>query len=257
MFCIKVENLAFKYGDGFELGKLNLRFCESEVTAILGPNGAGKTTFLKCLARMLKPLEGVVYLGSKELWSLSLNEVAKIVSFSEVEIPQGFNVKVVDFVSTSRYPHMSSFWESSEDLKAIGESIRKLKLESFVQRKIEELSSGEFQRVVLAKILAKKPKVLLLDEPTLHLDIKYQLEILKIIREITKEEKLVTIVTLHDLKLASMFADKIVLLSNGKVVAFGSSAEVLTPRNIEKVYGVKVKIIEDEEAGIIIAPLIK
>jgi len=257
MFCVKVENLAFKYGKGFELRKLNLRFCESEVTVILGPNGAGKTTFLKCLARMLRPLEGVVYLDNRELWSLSLNEVAKIVSFSEAEIPQGFNVKVVDFVSTSRYPHMKSFWETSEDLKAVAESIGKLKLENFIQRKIEELSSGEFQRVILAKILAKKPKVLLLDEPTLHLDIKYQLEILKIIREITKEKKLVTIATLHDLKLASMFADKVVLMSNGKVVAFGNSAEVLTPKNIEEVYGVKVKIIKDKDAGIIIAPLIK
>ena len=257
MFCVSVEELAFKYKGGFKLGKISLRFCESEITAILGPNGAGKTTFLKCLARILKPLEGVVYIGNKELWSLSLNEVAKSIGFSEVEVPQGFNVKVVDFISTSRYPHMRTFWETENDVEQIIESIKRLKLESLSQRKLEELSSGEFQRVIIAKILAKNPKILLLDEPTLHLDIKYQLEILKTISEITKEKKLVTIITLHDLKLASLFADKVVLLKNGKVVAFGKPNEVLTPENIERVYEVKVKVIRDKEAGMIITPLIK
>jgi len=257
MFCVKVEELIFKYRKGFGLEKISLKFCESEITAILGPNGAGKTTFLKCLARILKPLKGVVYIGNKQLWSLSLNEVAKIIGFSEVEVPQGFNVKVADFVATSRYPHMKTFWETERDIEEVVKSIRRLSLEGLSQRKLEELSSGEFQRVIIAKVLAKKPKILLLDEPTLHLDIKYQLEILKTIKKLTKEEKLVTIITLHDLKLASLFADKVVLLKNGRVVAFGKPCEVLTPKNIEDVYEVKVKVIEDREAGIIIAPLVK
>ena len=152
---------------------------------------------------------------------------------------------------------MKTFWETERDIEEVVKSIRRLSLEGLSQRKLEELSSGEFQRVIIAKILAKKPKILLLDEPTLHLDIKYQLEILKTIKKLTKEEKLVTIITLHDLKLASLFADKVVLLKNGRVVAFGKPCEVLTPKNIEDVYEVKVKVIEDREAGIIIAPLVK
>jgi len=254
--CIRISDMGFSYDNRlFTLKDIDLNLCEAEVTTVLGPNGAGKTTLLKCLARILKPQKGTIYIDGRDLWKMSLYEAAKIIGYSEVEIPRGFNVKVLDFLSTSRYPHMATFFESSEDIKAVKESLKEVDAEKFSLRKIEQLSSGELQRIVIAKILAKKPKILLLDEPTLHLDIKYQIDILKKIREITKKHKLITIMTIHDLRLASMFSDKIILLKNGKIVSIGSPSEVLTPKNIEETYGIRVKVIKDTEVGVIVVPL--
>lgn len=236
------------------LDNVTLEFKGGLLYGVIGPNGAGKTTFLKVLARILKPTMGVVYIDGKSINSYSGRELAKIVSYASTDIPRGFNSTVLEFVLTSRYPHMRGFWESEEDLRVVGEVLERVDASHLASRRLDQLSSGEFQRVLIAKLLAQQARVLLVDEPTAHLDLKYRIEVMRLLREVTKSRKLITIVTLHDLTLTGL-CDELILLSRGKVIAVGRPRDVLTRENIVESYGVLVDIIEHEKIGIIIVPI--
>jgi len=254
MVALKLFGVTCTYSSIKALENVTLEFDAGEVYGIIGPNGAGKTTLLRCIARLLRPKTGVVYLDGEDLWKLRLREVAKKIAYSSVELPQGFNVTVEEFLLTSRYPYSNGFWENERDLKVVEEALIEVNALNYVKRKLTQLSSGEVQRVLMAKLLAREAKILLLDEPTVHLDIKYQFDILSLIRRITKRRQTITIMALHDLMLASTFCDKLILLSNGKVVAVGRPDEVITEKNIFKVYGVQVKVLHDPEIGILVVP---
>ncbi|OYT60323.1 MAG: iron ABC transporter ATP-binding protein [Desulfurococcales archaeon ex4484_217_1] len=255
MVKIKILNLSFSYDSIEALENVSIEFKEGEVVSIIGPNGAGKTTLLKCIAKLLKPKKGVIYLDGRDIWSISNKDLAKILTHSLFEVPKGFNLTVLDFLLTSRYPHFRGFWETKKDLDVVEEALTMVNARCLAERRLEELSDGELQRIVMAKLIAHQAKVLLVDEPTVHLDLKYQLEILNMLRRISKINNTLTIMTLHDLRLASIFSDKLVLLHRGKIVATGTPPEVLTEENIAKTYGVEVEIINHSKAGIIIVPL--
>ncbi len=251
---IKVENVTFSYNSIKALDNVTLEFREGLLYGIIGPNGAGKTTFLKVLAKILEPATGVIYIDGRALKEYSRREIAKILSYASTEIPKGFNTTVLEFVLTSRYPHMKGFWETEEDLKVTKEALSKVEALHLVNRRLEQLSSGELQRVLIAKLLVQGAKILLVDEPTAHLDLKYRIEIMHLLKDLTKSRKMITIITLHDLMLAGL-CDELILLDKGRVIAIGKPKDVLTRDNIMRSYKVLVEIIEHKRLGTIVIPI--
>ena len=236
---IKAQNLRFAYNSKEILKGVDFEIKKGEMFFIVGPNGSGKSTLLKCLNGILKP-KGAVFIGKDELCKLSKNEVARIMGY----VPQRSEVNyltVFDTILLGRKPHMK--WGISErDVDVVNKVIDMLGLNELAFRRLTQLSGGELQKVIIARALAQEPKIILLDEPTNNLDLKNQIEVMRILEKIVKEHGISAIITMHDLNVASLYADTIVMLKNGKIVVKGG-VDVLNPENIEKVYGVKVSVV--------------
>ncbi len=236
---IKAQNLRFAYNSKEILKGVDFEIKKGEMFFIVGPNGSGKSTLLKCLNGILKP-KGAVFIGKDELCKLSKNEVARIMGYA----PQRSEVNyltVFDTILLGRKPHMK--WGISEkDVEVVNKVIDMLGLNELAFRRLTQLSGGELQKVIIARALAQEPKIILLDEPTNNLDLKNQIEVMRILEKIVKEHGISAIITMHDLNVASLYADTIVMLKNGKIVVKGG-VDVLNPENIEKVYGVKVSVV--------------
>ena len=246
---LDISGLHFKYGSMEVLKDISLRIYEGEFTCLIGPNGSGKTTLLKCLCNLLKPY-GSIYIDGYSISKFNPKLLAKLLSYVSSEIQTYYlDLSVFDFVSLGRTPHMKSiWWESKEDEEIILESMKLLKVHRLANRKFSELSSGERQRVKIARAVAQKPKILLIDEPTVHLDLKHKLEIMNLLKSLV-QDGMTVIAAIHDLNLAVMYCDKVIVLNNGRVIAYGKPRDVLTECLIEDVYGAKVKIMWDEHLG--------
>jgi len=240
---ITVRGLQFSYDEVTPILKgIDLIVCGGEIVAIVGPNGSGKTTFLKIVSGLLAPTAGTVSLGNKSTTQLSSRQIAKRLSALEQEREVGFDFTVREVVAMGRFPYQRRFSrESQADRKRIGEAMRHTAVTSFADRSIRELSGGERQRVFLAMALAQEPRALLLDEPTTHLDINYQIQIMEIVRR-QAAAGLTVLMSLHDLNLASQYADRIALLHQGRLLAVGSPAGVLTEKNIKKAFHTDVTV---------------
>lgn len=242
---IVIKDIVVSYRSRQALDDVTLELESGKVTAIVGPNGSGKTTLLRCLNKVLNPRKGVVMIDGKEISKISYKELSKRMSY----VPQGFSshfpLTVFEMVLMGRKPHIS--WTvGAKDIEIVSNAIKLTKIEELASRNFDELSGGERQRVVIARALAQDPEVLLLDEPTSNLDLRHQLEILSLIREVTKQKGLITIIALHDLNLAYRFSDEAVMLNNGQVYAWGTVETVLSPENVKHVYGVEaIKIDAD------------
>jgi iron complex transport system ATP-binding protein len=244
MVDVEVRDVHFSYSTQDVLKGISFKAKPGEITAIIGPNGAGKSTLLKIIAGLLKPKIGSVLLNGVDIAEMSRDERVKIVSYLPQENVIPGILTVYEVVLLGRIPYLS--WKvKDEDLRITEKFLRDLGLEKYAKRFAHQLSGGERQMVLIAQALVREPKVLLLDEPVSNLDIKNQLEILDLIRKITVAKGITTIVILHDLNLASRFADKLVVLNNGSLYAFGTPMEVLTPEMLAKVYGVEAKVLID------------
>lgn len=246
---LSVEGLAFKYPSRSVIKNINFSISKGDFLAVLGINGAGKSTLLKCINRVLKPHAGTVYINDNEAFKLNRRELAKRIGYV-AQRNESIRSTVFDAVLLGRRPYIQ--WEASQnDLEIAHEALKALELEEYALRYLNELSGGEQQKVVIARALAQKPELLLLDEPTSSLDLKNQLEVAKIIKKVVKEQQMAAVVTMHDLNLAIRFADKFLLLKNGEIFAAGG-IEVMTPENIESVYSVPVRIKKIENVPVVI-----
>ncbi|MCS7108290.1 MAG: ABC transporter ATP-binding protein [Sulfolobales archaeon] len=246
--AIKVLGIEVKYKSLNVLDDLSFEVAEGEVTSIIGPNGSGKTTLLKTVDGILKPYRGSVYVDMKEVCRIPKKELAKLVGYVPqlVNLQQG--IKVIDFVLTGRRPYVDLL-PTKRDVDVALSKLRMVRADHLVGRDLNELSSGELQRVMIARALTSEPKVLLLDEPTSNLDLRFQVEVLGIVRELSKIG-MTTLMALHDLTHAYRYSNKIIMINNGKIFAVGRPEEVLTEENIERVYGVKARVIQDVKAVI-------
>lgn len=240
---LEANDLAYSYGnhDAQVFEGIGLRAHAGSVLAILGNNGAGKSTLLGLLAGLLKPAAGTVKVGQRELGAMGRREVAKHVAFvaQQQRVP---HLGVYDQVLLGRKPHVG--WSLTDyDRMVVSRTIAQLDLEPFSQRFIDELSGGERQKVHIARALAQEPEVLLLDEPTSALDPKNQMEVLHVVREVTREESIATIMVIHDINLALRFCDRFLLIRNGKVVAQGDRS-VVTGESLSATYDMPFKVIE-------------
>ncbi|MGC9149054.1 MAG: ABC transporter ATP-binding protein [Sulfolobales archaeon] len=239
---LRIDKVDVYYDSLPALKNVSLELSEGEMIFVLGPNGAGKTSLLKTIANLVKPRSGAVYIDGKELSRFRASELGKIIGFVDPYINRSLPSTVMDLLLTARYPHENplSMKPAPDTLKVINEVIESLNIKDFLDRRLDQLSSGELQRVLLARVFIQKPKILLLDEPSAFLDIRYRLEILDTVERYTRINNSITIIAMHDLYLASRYADKIVLLDKGEIIAAGRSDEVLRKELIEKVYGVEV-----------------
>lgn len=214
---------------------------EGDFMGIVGPNGSGKTTLLRTIVGLLKKDSGTVVIGHHKIENLDRRELARRVAFVPqlMEPVEGFTVE--ELVLLGRTPYFQRFsFENEDDHDAVRWAIEELKIEGLKDREITQLSGGEFQRVAIARALAQEPRILLLDEPTSHLDIRYQINICKLLRKLRKHRSIIA--TFHDLNLASRFCSRLVLLKNGELIAEGRPDEVITPENIWKAYRIKVTV---------------
>lgn len=239
---LKVENLHAGYGEREVLKGIGLEFNRGSVYAILGPNGSGKSTLLRTLVKILKPKKGTIFIDNQDIKKLSSKEIAKRVAY----LPQRSNSTprstVFDSILLGRKPHVF-FEPGKRDMEIVERLIQEFGLTPFAFRKIDELSGGEAQKVLIARALAQEPEVLLLDEPVNHLDPKNQIEILSILKKLTTELNLITIIVLHDLNLAIQFADYFIFMKNGEIYRAGDLA-IIEPSVLKSVYEIDVEIVE-------------
>jgi len=240
---LEIRDVSFSYESTPILKDVTLSVDQGEFLGVMGPNGSGKTTLLRCICRVLEPRVGTILIDGRDLRKFSRSEVAKTVGV----VPQSAMVDaaftVFEIVLMGRTSHVGRFEaESIKDLEAAEEAMKKTDTLHLADRTFDELSGGERQRVIIARALAQEPRVLLLDEPTVHLDIKYQLELLELIERLNKQTGIVIVAVFHDLNLASQHCDSLILLHNGRIEAIGPPEQVLTPESIRRIYGVDVVV---------------
>lgn len=250
---VNVAGVSFAYNGAPALKDINLEIKSGEILVLVGPNGSGKTTLLKMISGALTPEDGVVYLDLQSLVGLHPRQIAQCLAALEQEHHLGFDFSVREVVAWGRMPHRGrlSRWQD-QDEQAVQKALAATGTSSFADRSLHSLSGGERQRVFIAMALAQQPKILLLDEPTAHLDLKYQVEILELVQRLS-QRGLTVIVALHDLNLAARYADRIALIAQGKLVADGPPQTVLTKSNIRSIWGIDVNIIRDD-LGCVIVP---
>ena len=240
---VVADNVIFAYPNRTPVLKsVGLELNGSEMLGIIGPNGSGKTTFLKCINRILTPSQGEILLHDRDVRRMSRRDIARSVGY----VPQSSSGRysepsVFEVVLMGRRPHVG--WRSSDsDEEAAWQAIQRLGLGTLATNPYDHLSGGEKQKVLIARALAQEARVLLLDEPTSSLDIRHQLEVMDLLRELVATRSLSVCVIVHDLDLAIKYCDRVVMMKGGEVFAAGHSTEVITEATILDVYGVRAVI---------------
>lgn len=241
---LDVRNLSFSYDKKQILNDINLSFSKGKFYSIIGPNGSGKSTLIKNLSKIIEPDHSTVFIDDEDICTLNNKRLARMMAVVPQNILIDYDFSVFDIVMMGRSPYKRRFEEFNAEDERIVEKYMKI-TNTWDQRDelITELSGGETQRVIAARALSQETDIILLDEPTSHLDIQYQIEFLNIFKKLRNEK--VIIVVLHDLNLASMFSDEIILINYGKVTAKGKPQEVITRENIKSVYNISVEILQN------------
>jgi iron complex transport system ATP-binding protein len=251
MSIITAENINFSYTAKPVMEDVSFAVDEAQIVAIIGPNGSGKTTLLKIINGTLFPASGQMLIDGKDTLQWSHQEIARKVAIVPQETAIIFPFYAEEIVLMGRFPHLSNYrFEDKKDYRIVHEAMEKTDTLTFAGRRFDELSAGERQRILIARALAQEPKVLLLDESTVFLDLKHQLQFLTLLRQLNTAQQLTVIFVTHDINLAAQNAARIILLYCGKIYAIGKPAEVITAANIKEVYDVGVLIDQNPQSGL-------
>lgn len=248
MDVIKVEKLDFSYGNRQILKEIDLGIKSKKLTGILGPNGCGKSTLLKNILGYLKNDSGNIKILNKDSKNYTQKEKAKCISLVPQKSQLMSAMDVEDFVLMGRLPHLQNSWDgySQRDKETAHRYICQLELESFIKRKAVTLSGGEFQRVLLARALAQETEIILLDEPTSALDLNHAIDLMEKVKDAIIKKGITAVAVLHDLNLAAMFCDEIVMMKNGEIYCKGSPKETFTAANLKEIYELECSIFYTE-----------
>lgn len=240
---LEAQNITIKYDTWEVLHDISFVLEAGKILAVLGENGAGKTTLIKSLNGGLPIAEGAILLDAKDLKTFSRREISRKISVVAQENETKFPVTVLEFVLSGRFSHGGVFgWESERDLQIARNALMMCDLQNYEKRLMNKLSGGERQRVVFARALATEAKILLLDEPTANLDLAHQSLLFRLVRERCESQETSAVIITHDLNLAAEFADEILLLRRGKVVAKGTPQDVLKSEILQEVFATKVLV---------------
>ena len=250
MDFLNVIDLKSGYKNNLVLNEISFSVKKGEFIGIIGPNGAGKTTLLKTLSHIIRPLGGKVFLKGKDIHLLSSLLLARECAMVGQDLLSLFSFTVEEIVLMGRNPYLGLFkQERKEDVEIVNMALKRTDMSMLKDRPIDELSAGERQRALIAKALVQQPQLLLLDEPTAHLDIGYQTDILDLIRLLNRDSELTVICVLHDLNLASQYCDKLLLLDKGKIAGFGPPAEILQYDILERTFNARCLVDKDILGG--------
>ncbi len=244
---LRLQQAGYGYPSGFELKSIDWEVGEGSFSAIIGPNGCGKSTLVRVISRFLPLQRGRIRLLDRPLESYSARQLARKLAVIPSENHFEFPFPAEEVVSMGRYPHLGRLQALlPSDREAVAEAMRLTDTEGFAGRAISQLSSGERQRVLLARALAQQPSLLVLDEPNTHLDIHHQIAVFRLLRRLVDQRRMSVIVVLHDLSMAGVFCDRVALLSAGRLIQEGPPSEVITTETIRRVYGADVHILRTE-----------
>jgi iron complex transport system ATP-binding protein len=251
---LRADRLGVGYHDHQVLHDVSLDVPAGELCGLLGPNGSGKSTLLKVLVGVLRPWSGRAELFGADVQTLSPRTIAQRVAV----IPQGVSIlfpfTVEEIVAMGRHPHLGRLQrEGAHDREAVRRALEETDTAGLAKRPVDELSGGERQRVVIARALAQEPELLLLDEPTTHLDINHQVEVFALLARLNRERGLTVLAISHDVNVCAEYCRRLIMLKAGRVVGDGSPDELLTPALVRDVYGAEVHVLENPTSG---APLI-
>ena len=247
---LEADNITFAYVKEPVIKNVRLKIPPGDFLGIIGPNGSGKSTLLKLLSGLLPPDQNQVRFDNRDITACKRRILARSIAWISQDHHLPFPFSVAEVVMMGRHPYLSPLtFESERDIEITRQAMIQTQTEQFAHRKFNEISGGEQQRVLLASAISQEPEVMILDEPTAALDLKYQIEIFNILKQLNEAGNTTIIIALHDLHLASKFCRRLVLLKEGKVVREGSPEEVLQKQILEDVYEVSVKIIRDESDG--------
>jgi iron complex transport system ATP-binding protein len=247
---LRAEQVRLGYGDRTVVDGLDLDVVAGTVTAVIGPNGCGKSTLLRALGRLLKPTAGQVVLDGKRIDRVPTREVAKVLGLlpQAPSAPEGLTV--ADLVARGRHPHQAWYRQwSADDEDAVAQALDWTGIADLAERPVDQLSGGQRQRAWISMALAQGTDLLLLDEPTTFLDLAHQVDVLELVRRLHSEAGRTVVMVLHDLNLAARYADRLVAMREGRIVAAGRPAEVITEELLEEVFGLAARVIPDPVAG--------
>ncbi len=247
---LSISSLHVAYDKQEVLHDLNLQLARGELLGLIGPNGSGKTSLIRALSGVIKPIAGEIYIEGKKLSAFSEGERARQLAVvpQSAQLPPAFTV--FECVALGRTPHLAWLGRLGQsDLKHIQQAMQAAEISHLSNRRAGELSGGEQQRVILARALAQACPILLLDEPTAHLDLHHQVSLLGLVRHMAKDQKLAVLVAMHDLNLAALYADRLVLLVDGRIRASGTPAEVLTTDILQSAYQVPLHVHPNPQHG--------
>ncbi|WP_312286107.1 ABC transporter ATP-binding protein [Terrisporobacter sp.] len=242
MHKIQVKNLRFSIDNKEILKDISFDVPKGSFVGIIGPNGSGKSTLLKNIYRLYKPSSGKIILDNKDLFTMKDKECAKEIAVLAQESNSQFDFTVEQIVKMGRYPYKSVFEDySKDDLKMVSEMLKKVGLDDYSHRSFSNLSGGEKQRALIARALVQNTDFLILDEPTNHLDIGYQIQLM----DLVKSMKITTLSAIHDMNIASMYCDYLIVMKDGKIKKFGNVEEVITSQTLKEIFGVNAYVGEN------------
>lgn len=242
MHKIQVKNLKFSIDNKEILKDISFDVPKGSFVGIIGPNGSGKSTLLKNIYRLYKPSSGKIILDNKDLFTMKDKECAKEIAVLAQESNSQFDFTVEQIVKMGRYPYKSVFEDySKDDLKMVSEMLKKVGLDDYSNRSFSNLSGGEKQRALIARALVQNTDFLILDEPTNHLDIGYQIQLM----DLVKSMKITTLSAIHDMNIASMYCDYLIVMKDGKIKKFGNVEEVITAQTLKEIFGVNAYVGEN------------
>ncbi|VBB45303.1 ABC-type cobalamin/Fe3+-siderophore transport system, ATPase component [uncultured Desulfatiglans sp.] len=247
---LTLETVSYRYEDTWAIQGIRLEIGARELVGILGPNGSGKSTLLKIMGGLLKPESGSVLYAGRPVAALKRRELAQKIAFVAQEHSFRFSFSVLEVVLMGRSPHLKRLqFESERDLEIALQALRTVDAERLATRSIHELSGGEKQRVLIARALAQDPEIILLDEPTAFLDIKYKMEIFELISSLVRDKHVSVVAVTHDIDLAALYCNRLVILENGRLFSAGTPAEVVTSEGISAAYDCRVLVDTNPATG--------
>ena len=256
---LSAENISFEINGKRILQNVSYTFAEGKRTGIIGQNGAGKSTLLKILCLLTKKFTGTVSINGEDVKNINRNRLAQMIAIlpQEKEVPA--DVTVRQLTSYGRFPHRSLFKSSNpkEDREAIEWALKVTQLNELADRQVSTLSGGERQRAWLSMVLAQRPQILLLDEPTTYLDIRLQLEVMNIISEVNRSSSMTIIMVLHDINHARLFTDEVIIIKDRQIFTGGNPKEILTEDVISEVFNIEADTFTNERGESVIMPLMK
>ncbi|MDO5862203.1 MAG: ABC transporter ATP-binding protein [Thermoplasmata archaeon] len=252
---LELRNLHKYYSDGYHAVRgVSYSIPPGKLVGLIGPNGCGKSTMMKCINRMHDPSSGEILVDGESVLNKPPQDIAKIIATVPAELRNSFGLTVFETVMLGRYPYLKNvWWETEDDESVVEDALEKFGVLHLQDRQLNMLSSGEMQRVLIAKAYVQEPRLMLVDEPTSHLDMKYKLDVMEYLNAMVKKDMTV-LVAEHDISLMARYCDMCIIMKKGEIKGIGKPKEVITPQLIREVYEVDASVGFDDEGELFVLP---